>query len=152
MKLMTSTFLLLLVVNVVSAQQGRGGQRGGTPEERAERQTEKMVEQLSLSEAQAAKIKEVNLTFGKKMQEARAEADGNREGMRETMQALRGEQVVEYKKYLTAEQFVKFEKIQAERRGRRGAPGARGERGKRGKQQQEEKIERTKQLEKEGNI
>ena len=53
------------------------------------------------------------------MQEAFANSEGDREAMRETMQAIREEHKTELKKYLTSEQFASWEKIQAERRGKR---------------------------------
>ncbi|MEM9820367.1 MAG: DUF4890 domain-containing protein [Bacteroidota bacterium] len=115
-KFVLSLILLLAFSQITMAQRGR---RGGDPQKRAERQTQQMVEQLSLSEAQAAKVKTVNMEMAKKMQEAFASAEGDRKAMRETMQTIREEHKTELKKYLTSEQFASWEKIQEERRGNR---------------------------------
>ena len=126
-------FLLLFVAiaafhpQQTQAQPGDRGQ-GFTPEERAEQQTVMMTEKLSLSEAQAARVKEVNLKYALKMKEARdANADGDREVMREKMQAMRLDQDAELKTYLTEEQWAQWEKVREEMRGNRGRPRTEGE-------------------------
>lgn len=127
-KIILLSFAFVFTFNLLQAQ--RGG-RGGTLEERAEQRTERLTQDLSLSDAQAEKVKEVYLKYGKKFSEARQNADGDWSAVRETMTALRVEQNEELKKYLTAEQFEKYEKLEAERRAQRGERGRRG--GERGK-------------------
>ena len=89
-----------------------------------------MIKDLDLSAAQGEKIKALNIAFAEKQVAARKaarEAGGDRAAMREKMQGLRAAHQTDLKKYLTAEQVAKWEKIQAERpnrdgqrRGRRG--------------------------------
>ena len=114
-------FFALLASQLVYAQRGEGG-RGGRdmdPEARAERQTKGMQERLSLTEGQLPIIKSINLKYAQKMQEAREEAEGDREAMRSTMNALRGQKKVELKAILTQEQFEALEAWEEERRANR---------------------------------
>jgi len=134
-KIILPLILLLAFSQITMAQRGR---RGGDPQKRAERQTQQMVEKLSLSEAQAEKVKTVNMNMATKMQEAFANAEGDRGAMRETMQAIREEHKTELKKYLTSEQFETWETMQSERRGKR------KDRGKRGQKPEKEKENGTK--------
>lgn len=120
-----------LTILTIQAQpaRGEGGRRGGDPTERANRQSEKMIEDLDLSTAQGEKIKAVNLEYAEKMQTMRTEAresDAGREGMREKMKALFADQQKALKKYLTAEQAEKWEKIQADRPARGPREGRKG--------------------------
>lgn len=132
---------LLLIAVLFSigfaAMAQKGGQRGSsTPEERAERITNKMVEELALSEEQKKKIYQINLDHAKKRQ---AEMDARREEMkakRAEMEADMKAQNQEIEALLTEEQKVKWAEVKAEGkkkmeeegRGRRGGPG-RGHRG-----------------------
>lgn len=108
----------------------KGGQRGSaTPEERAERVTNKMAEELSLSEDQKKKVYQINLDHAKKRQ---AEMEARRAAMEADMKA----QNQEIEALLSEEQKTKWSKMKAEGkkrmeeegRGRRGGPG-RGHRG-----------------------
>ena len=93
--------LIILCIALVctTALQAQRGGRGGSPEERAERQTTYMVEQLSLSEAQATKVKEVNLKYGKKMMEARQNAEEDRSALRETMYKINKENRLRFRSH-----------------------------------------------------
>lgn len=122
--------LLALTANFLSAQ--RGG-RGGSLEERATQRTERLTTDLSLSEAQAEKINAVFVDYGKKFTEARSNAEGDREAMREMMGTLRSEQNEELQKYLTKEQFEKYLKLEAEQRERRRRRGGERDGGERQK-------------------
>lgn len=95
------------------------------PAQSAEKQTAHMVEQLSLDEIQAVKVKEINLTYAKKMKEAREDNKGNRNAMKEIMTAINTEKTAEIKQVLTDEQFQSFEEMVAKKR--------KGKRGKRGR-------------------
>ncbi len=119
----------MLGFTFLQAQPGPGRERADA-ETRAQRQTERMAEQLGLSEAQATKVGEVNLNFAKKMQEAFQSAEGDRTAMRATMQTLRAEHKEELKQYLTEEQFANFEKLEAKGRERRGQRGREGRGGR----------------------
>jgi len=114
--------LFMLAGLAVYAQPGGGG-RMMNPEQRAEQQTAQMTEKLSLSEAQAAKVKEINLKYAKQGQEAREKADGDWEAMRGTMTAIRQEQDKELQTVMTQEQWDQWVKVREEFRGNRGFRG-----------------------------
>jgi broad specificity polyphosphatase/5'/3'-nucleotidase SurE len=77
-----------------------------TPEQKAQKVTDKMTEKLGLNEKQQAEVYAVNL------QEAQ-----NRKKIREQLQEnLQREQMARYKTVLTSEQYAKLEKFQAERK------------------------------------
>lgn len=119
--LMVATFILAGLA-AVQAQPGGEGM-GRDPEKRAEQQTATMTEKLSLSEAQTAKVKEINLKYATKIKEVRDNAGGDREAMRAAMTALRDEQDKELKAVLTDEQWQQWVKIREEQRRNRGGFG-----------------------------
>lgn len=125
---------LLLIAMLFSigfaAMAQKGGQRGSaTPEERAERVTNKMAEELSLSEDQKKKVYQINLDHAKKRQ---AEMEARRAAMEADMKA----QNQEIEALLSEEQKAKWAEMKAEGKkrmeeeghSRRGVPG-RGHRG-----------------------
>ena len=132
---------LLLIAMLSSigfaAMAQKGGQRGSsTPEERAERMTNRMAEELSLSDDQKQKIYQINLDHAKKRQ---AEMDERREEMkakRAEMEADMKAQNQQIEALLTDEQKTKWAEVKAEGkkrmeeegRGRRDGPGS-GHRG-----------------------
>lgn len=156
MKITAKLFLLvfaLIIASFSSLEAQRGG-RGGSPEERAERQTKMMTDSLTLSTAQVKKVTEINLKYAKLTAETRRAArenmdpDGDREAqrasMREMFQKIKAEQKDELKVILTSDQMAKFEKIEANRNSKRGERGKRGKRGgkkRKGKKVKEQKAE-----------
>jgi len=101
------TFLavfLLTVFTCVLAQSQRGGQRM-TVEERAKRTTEWMKEELNLTTEQIAPVDSINLLFAKAQQIIFQSSDGDREKIRETMEALENEKVLSLSEVLTEEQI-----------------------------------------------
>jgi|GEM_PF-3572203 len=138
-KIILLNSFLLLSFNYLHAQ-GFGRGQGLSAEERADRQTTSMAKQLSLSEAQMAKVKEVNLQFANKMREARSNSNGDRSKMRETMLSLRDEHKAEIKKYLTSEQFENWEKFEAQQQAERRQrfQNQRGGKGRKGTNKKEE--------------
>jgi hypothetical protein len=123
MKFKILTAALLLIMALTAKAQGGGG-RGGDPIQRAEMQSKTMVDSLLLSTKQAEKVKEINLKYANKQKEARsANADGDWEKMRTSMDALRTEQNAELKTVLTQEQYDHWQKIAAEQWKNRGAGG-----------------------------
>lgn len=128
-KILLLAFAFIFSLNLLQAQRG---ERGGSPEERINRQVERMTTDLSLSDAQAEKIKGVFTKYSEKMTELRKNmAEEDRGQMRDKFFAIRKEQNEELKKYLTADQLEKYQKLEEERRARRGERGQRrgGERG-----------------------
>ena len=107
------SFLFLFLVGSHCLLAQRGMNRMST-EERVNKQLEAMKERLTLSDAQVSKVEEVLTASADKMVTARDEADGDRSSMREAMMKIRDEQNAELKKYLTAEQFSEYEKMEQE--------------------------------------
>ncbi len=97
-----------------------GGGWNADPEQRATQQTATMTTQLSLSDAQSAKVKEIHLKYANKMKEARESANGDRDAMRNTMTAIRQEQDKELQTVVTEEQWQKWVKYRDEQRANRG--------------------------------
>ena len=111
-------FILALCIcyTTTFSQDGRS-KRSFDPEKRAEMQATEMKESLSLSEAQAHKVKGVFLTFNTEMKKIRDEGrNGNRELLREKLTVLRHAQEVQLKKYLTDDQFSQWKRKRAEQR------------------------------------
>lgn len=111
-------FCMLGVAPVSQAQPGGGW--NADPEQRATQQTATMTAQLSLSDAQSNKVKEINLKYANKMKDARANANGDRDAMRGTMTAIREEQDKELQQVMTDEQWQQWVKYRDEQRANRG--------------------------------
>lgn len=119
-KIKLLAFALFLLGGFALQAQPGGGGRSMNPEQRAERQTAQMTEKLALSDAQAGKVKDINLKYANKMKEARDKADGDWSNMRETMGAIRDEQDKELQTVLTGDQWKKWSEYQEEFRNNRG--------------------------------
>ena len=122
-------FIALFFTFTFAANAQRGDGQRLAPEDMAEKETTRMVEKLSLDQTQAAKIKEINLAYAKKMQEAREGNTGNRSAMQEIATAINNEKATELKTVLTAEQYKTYEQMEAGRAKGKGKPGGGGKRG-----------------------
>jgi protein CpxP len=112
-----------------NGMQGRGGYGGrmqGSPEEMAKRQTERMTQELGLSADQATKVQQIMVARGREMQAMRGQSGGDRDKMREQMQASRTKYDAQFKEVLTADQYTKYTTMQANRMNRGGGPGMDG--------------------------
>jgi periplasmic protein CpxP/Spy len=137
--------LAVLGTGVASANSDltNGGKRGGikssthvfqqrptgTPQERADRLTATMKEELNLTAEQATKVQEINLNRFTEMQEMRqkAQASAERGAMREQMGAVREKYGHQMKAVLTQDQYARFEANQERsgpRAGQRPGPGS----------------------------
>lgn len=108
---------------------GRGnGRMQGTPDEMAKRQAERMTQELGLTADQTAKVQQIMLARGQEMQAMRGQARdaGNRDQMREQMQASRTKYDSQFKEVLTADQYTKYTAQQADRMSRGPGPGMPG--------------------------
>ncbi|MBH8567769.1 hypothetical protein KB206_02670 [Microvirga sp. STS02] len=106
------------------AMQGRGRMQGN-PDEMAKRQADRMTQELGLNADQTAKVQQILLARGQEMQAMRGQARdaGNRDQMREQMQAGRAKYDAQFKEVLTADQYTKYTTMQADRMNRGGGPG-----------------------------
>ena len=95
----------------------RAKMRGFSPEQQLERWTT----QLSLTETQKPKVKELLESGAKKRQEYRSLAQDER---REKMRAVMEDQTKKMKEILTPDQFEKYQKLMERGRQRRGGPAA----------------------------
>lgn len=110
------------------AMQGQGGGYGrmqGNPDEMAKRQADRMTQELGLSADQSTKVQQIMLARGQEMQAMRGQAGGDRDKMREQMQASRSKYDAQFKEVLTADQYTKYTSMEANRmnRGGRGMGG-----------------------------
>lgn len=122
-RLFVLSFLLTACFTLVHAQPGGG--RDFDPVKRAEQVSALMADSLSLSTKQLEKVREINLKYAVKMQEARNQnPEGDWEAMRATMTVIRQEQNKELQTVMTTEQWQRWDKIQqaqwSKRSGREG--------------------------------
>ena len=110
-KLLAFAAVLLLAATTTFAQ---GGGMNATPEERAQRQTERIIERLKLDKAQGEKVYALSLDRAKEMQALLASGERDRTKMQE-MQAKFDEKL---KPILTAEQWTEYEKYRQEQQDR----------------------------------
>lgn len=122
LKFIPLSLLMFLALNLsAQAGPGAGGPGGGRmdPAERAEKQTQMMIDSLDLSTAQAQKVREINKKYAEKNREAfqaaRENGGGDREAVRTAMQALRKAQEDELKAILTEDQWAEWQLIRASR-------------------------------------
>jgi len=112
------------------AMQGGGGggygRMQGSPEEMAKRQTERMTQELGLNADQATKVQQIMVARGQEMQSMRGQGGGDRDKMREQMQASRTKYDAQFKEVLTADQYTKYTTMQADRMNRGGGRGMGG--------------------------
>ena len=108
---------LLMTASIAIAQPGPGGERL-SPEERAARHTSRLVGELELDEDQALQVEELNLHFAEEMMSLRGEARGDREAMRERMQAIQAERNEEFQAILSEDQYTRFLELEEEARNR----------------------------------
>jgi len=128
---------ILLTVGFGAAQAQKGGGRDFDPAKKAERQTAMMTENLALTESQAAKVKEINLTYANKAKafqdankaERATNKDGDKAKNKAAKQALRTEHTAEIRKVLTPEQNKTWEQLKADRETKRGEHGKKGKHG-----------------------
>ncbi|MGY6742823.1 MAG: DUF4890 domain-containing protein [Cecembia sp.] len=115
----------------VYAQREGGPREMPSPEQRAERMTNRMAEQLELSEEQKNKVYEINLKNAQsrqaEMEARRAEAEQRRQSRQTQMQS----QIQEVEAVLSPEQIEKWSEVRETNR-QRGAFSPQGPRGNRG--------------------
>ncbi|MCH6199047.1 DUF4890 domain-containing protein [Aquiflexum sp. LQ15W] len=104
------------------AQRGQGGSKGGqqreslTAEQRAEKMTTRMTEELGLSEDQKQKIYKINLENAQKREAQRAAMEEDRKAKRTEMQTQNQAQNKQIEAILTPEQKTKWEEVKKENR------------------------------------
>jgi hypothetical protein len=108
-RLLVLTALFLLSISTLVEAQNHRGDRQVTVEERAKMITEWMMQELNLTSEQIAPVDSINLLYTKAQQIIfQSAADGNREKIREMMEALEKEKVVSLSTVLTDEQLALY--------------------------------------------
>ncbi|PZX58041.1 DUF4890 domain-containing protein [Algoriphagus chordae] len=127
-----ATGLMVMISLSTFAQRNGGGERPSA-EERAKRNTERMAEELQLTDAQKKQILDINLEYAKKneaeMAERKAKADANKDAA-EARKAEMKEQDDKIQAVLNDEQKAKWAEYKAKnqngQRGRNGGGPPRG--------------------------
>ena len=114
---------MLTFAFMISAQGGQGGGQM-TPEQRAKFQADQLERyktELKLNDKQFADFKKIEDEYNKKLQDARQGGNFDREAMTK----MREERTKKIKAVITADQFKKFEELEAARMQRQGGGGNR---------------------------
>ena len=101
--------------------QGRTQDAARTPEQRADMQTKRLTQQLSLSADQSAKVRELALAENQELQALRgkfASAD-SRKGAGQEMKAIQEKYDAQLKSVFSAEQYTKYLQMREERMDKR---------------------------------
>lgn len=148
-KLLMIAALFTLTIAGAFAQRGQGGSKEGqpkeslTPEQRADKMTNRMTEELGLSEDQKQKIYKINLDNAQKREAQRAAMEEDRKAKRAEMQAQNQVQNEQIEAVLTPDQKTKWQEVKKENRkeiqersgsgrGHRGGRGSSGGKGSSG--------------------
>lgn len=120
MKALIKIFVIVftLSVGILNAQPPQR-----TPEERAKRETERVKEQVALTDSQAVKYEQIALKYAKMRGVFRDIPRDSVALFRQKMNELNDKKKVEVKQILSAEQFAKYEKWMEENRNRMGRGG-----------------------------
>lgn len=114
---------LLIIATMFSLSFGAFAQKGAkremqSPEQRAERITSRMAEQLELSDKQKQKVYQLNLENAQKRQAEWETRKSDMEARRKVMQQQRKQQTEEIEAILTPEQKTKWAEIRESKRKR----------------------------------
>ncbi len=96
-----------LMGTIATAQAQTKSERGGTPDERADKLTARMAENLDLTDEQRATVAEINLKYANEVASFREETREQREETRAAMKEIRQNQEAALKEVLTEEQLQK---------------------------------------------
>ncbi len=123
--ILLSAFLAVCMVCGVSAQNNADRPCEGTrcdkmmqmtPEQMAERRTEKLTRELTLTDAQAKQVYQLNLKDAQAAVQHRKEAEARREQMMAKWKTYQAERDAQMKKVLTPEQYAKWSEMQQKMR------------------------------------
>ena len=105
----------------VKAKQEIKGDKGRkfdekSPEERADKMSKRMTEELGLNANQTAQVRELVLVKGQQMQALKAKNGDNKEAMKAEMKQIKTNFQTGLKNVLTPDQMQKYEALQQERK------------------------------------
>lgn len=135
---MKSFILSLLIFGFSILTQAQSPKKGGhpDPQKRALKATEKMTQELGLTDLQKPKVLEANQLFSIKLAALRADTSIAKKEKAIQRKALVSEHMAKLKGILTPEQYSKLEAIEKERKAK-----AKAEKDKKVKNQKSEKDE-----------
>ncbi|QNK63039.1 hypothetical protein H7F33_00480 [Pedobacter sp. PAMC26386] len=105
-----------MLFSVITFAHAQGGNRNGTPEERATKATAQLTEKLTLNADQQTKIHDILLDQNTQMNKAREEAGDDRKAMRTKMMTLMQGNNEKIKAVLTDDQKKSYDTFLEERR------------------------------------
>ena len=114
--------IFTLITNTAEAQKETRERKGDhkkeafDPNKMAERQTERLSEELSLNEATKLKVAEINKEYSKKMAKVAQVERERREKEREKLKSIHKEREDKLKKVLSKEEYAKYEKMKDSRK------------------------------------
>ncbi|KAA6343030.1 hypothetical protein EZS27_009248 [termite gut metagenome] len=113
-------FLVVSSVAMAQAPRGAGaeGRNRVDAKTRAERLTERLVKEYSLTDKQKKQVSEANLAWVQQLDSIAQGDNKEREAQREKMKKAREKYDVQLKKILTTEQYNAYTKAQSERQNR----------------------------------
>lgn len=116
MNSLKSIALAGLVVMSLNGSFAQGGSKQHTPQERAERMTDRMSSDLNLDQAKKAELMAVNLRFVEAASKAKEDENLSEEEKRAQMKAAKDVHHAELATVLTPEQMEKLEQMKEERK------------------------------------
>ena len=109
MKSLKSLIVLGLIVMGSTASFAQEERKQKTPEEKAQRMTQKMSENLSLSEEQAAELEGVNIQFVNDLMAVKSDESMEKESKKAKLSELKTNHDSKLKEILTEEQYTQYE-------------------------------------------
>lgn len=116
--------LMMVMITIVGAK----AQPPRDPEKMAQRETEWMKKDLSLTDKQIPVVDSLNLVFAKERHKAFESANGDFDQVRSSMEKINQDAEAKFKAVLTEEQFKLYVQKRSERRRGPGGPGGPGPR------------------------
>lgn len=120
MKRLVNTVIFVFVVAATTwAQEGHHDQwRNLTPEQKADKMTERMAEKLALTGGQKERVKSIHLKYAEQFEALRVK-EMTHEDRHKEMRPLKKAMADEFKEVLNEEQWAKFEAHHHEKRAKR---------------------------------
>ncbi len=107
------TLLMTLALATGLTAMAQQGHTEKTPAEKAERRTERMVQDLGLDAAQREKVATIHLAYAKAMYDLRSVRDEDRRGRADYLESSRDNGL---QQVLTADQYAKLQQLREQRK------------------------------------
>lgn len=106
-RLSLATLAFALCANVATAQE--------TPQQKADKQTQKLTQELQLTSSQQAQVAEINLAIAQKNDAVKNDQNMSQETKQQSYTGNNDARIQMIKSVLTAEQSAKFDKMQQDK-------------------------------------